>query len=712
MNGALNVLFPQPRRVEPGQGWLNLARDGRPCPLIVPTLADSIEKAAVARLESALPGVFFRVQQQDAEDGPVVVVGRLGDPDDNRAAKLPPSEEAYRLVVDGDRVALRGRGPAGIRYAVETFLQLVRRDGSEVRLPRVTIDDWPDYRHRGLYLESKWGPDLMTLDDWKSLIDFLARWKFNSLAIGIYGCWGLQYTGQMTEWIMVPFPKYPRLRTPKDIVFYSPAAGDHVHVRYLPVTFEQDLFGEIVAYGKEHNVVVRPHFNGPGHNTLIPRAYPEVSARDEAGNPTNYGYCLTSDATYALLFDLYDSVIERYLRPNGITWWHMGMDEVYPVNGIDPSDERRMVNPWCKCSTCRTKSHEDLLLDFAFRCLHHLREQGIDNITIWHDCLERMGITDRFGARLVNEGLKPNVILQWWRYRDPVPTPRADVSRTWVTPMAGYYHWMFCGSYLFNIAPFVQRGYAVGSEGAETYCTFDPAYHRNYLALAEWSWNRETSGQIYDFEAKYARWLFPDDVADGTEALYKFFQVFGSAPTKAMLDNLLFYWYSYPSRRIDFPRDIYRRLLDDRTRTLVAIQACIPPLEEAIRLFDRLRDRASDSAVVDQLVFESRRVLGVISTYSHGLGALQEYRRALQAPSNRVAKIEKAREEARIARQAIESLLAEFERVKPPYLRPQGMRDLTYLWDFAALLQNDLDAAARVVEIGGAPPEGVAGLIV
>src|SRR5262249_10341508 len=153
---------------------------------------------------------------------------------------------------------------------------------------------------------------------------------------------------------------------------------------------------------------------------------------------------------------------------------------------------------------------------------------GIDNVTVWHDCLERMGITDEFGARLAAEGLKPYVVLQWWRYRDPVPTPRADVSRTWATPLAGHYHWICHGTHLFHLAPFVERGHEVGSEGAEAYCTFDYAYQRNYLALAEWSWNRQTSGRVYDFEAKYARWLFPEDLAKGTDALYKFYQVFGS----------------------------------------------------------------------------------------------------------------------------------------------------------------------------------------
>ncbi len=60
----------------------------------------------------------------------------------------------------------------------------------------------------------------------------------------------------------------------------------------------EDFFGEVVAYGRERGVLVRPHFNTPGHNTLIPRLIPATSAKDEKGIPTGYGFCLTTPKTY------------------------------------------------------------------------------------------------------------------------------------------------------------------------------------------------------------------------------------------------------------------------------------------------------------------------------------------------------------------------------------------------------------------------------
>ena len=62
-----------------------------------------------------------------------------------------------------------------------------------------------------------------TFSDWRHLIDEMAFLRMNSLAIGVYGCWVVQYEGKRTEFLMVPFPDHPRLQTPKTIRWWSPA---------------------------------------------------------------------------------------------------------------------------------------------------------------------------------------------------------------------------------------------------------------------------------------------------------------------------------------------------------------------------------------------------------------------------------------------------------------------------------------------------------
>ena len=131
------------------------------------------------------------------------------------------------------------------------------------------------------------------------------------------------------------------------------------------------------------------------YHTLIPHTHPEVSSKDEAGRPTGYGYCLTNPKTYEFLFGLWDSIIDRYLAPNGVDWFHMGLDEIYPVTGTDEQNPERVVDPWCKCPECRERTQEELLTDYVLKATRHLVDKGINHITLWNDHLARSGILTR-----------------------------------------------------------------------------------------------------------------------------------------------------------------------------------------------------------------------------------------------------------------------------------------------------------------------------
>ena len=59
--------------------------------------------------------------------------------------------EAYRLGVAGDGgVEVRAASHAGLVYGIHTLLHLARPRGGTVELPACVIEDWPDFRLRGL----------------------------------------------------------------------------------------------------------------------------------------------------------------------------------------------------------------------------------------------------------------------------------------------------------------------------------------------------------------------------------------------------------------------------------------------------------------------------------------------------------------------------------------------------------------------------------
>jgi len=80
-----------------------------------------------------------------------------------------------------ERNASRGGGVRVLIGTPESNPE-VGPDGS---VPKCRIIDWPNRKYRGIFAESRWCSELMTLDDWKAAIDLLASLKFNVLDLGV-----------------------------------------------------------------------------------------------------------------------------------------------------------------------------------------------------------------------------------------------------------------------------------------------------------------------------------------------------------------------------------------------------------------------------------------------------------------------------------------------------------------------------------------------
>ncbi len=233
-------------------------------------------------------------------------------------------EEAYCLDINQGDITIYANEGKGAFYGAQTLNQLIKIERNLLVLPVCKINDWPDKRHRGLFVENRYGTDRMTLHDWRKLIDYMASMKMNFLGVGVYGCWCIQYQNEISEYLYLPINKYPDLKTRRKVVYYSILNNKWETIDYLPEMYEADFFGELIKYGKSKNIIVSPQFNSMGHNTLIPRLYPEVSARDEQGKLTGFGFCTLIDKTYNVLFEIFDEIIDRYLMPNGINWFNIG----------------------------------------------------------------------------------------------------------------------------------------------------------------------------------------------------------------------------------------------------------------------------------------------------------------------------------------------------------------------------------------------------
>ena len=87
------------------------------------------------------------------------------------------ADQAYCINATDNKIELIGYGEAGLYYAVNTFLQTIHRKGIEFFVPEMKILDFPDLKTRGHFIETRFGSNLMTLEDWKSVIDNMASMK-------------------------------------------------------------------------------------------------------------------------------------------------------------------------------------------------------------------------------------------------------------------------------------------------------------------------------------------------------------------------------------------------------------------------------------------------------------------------------------------------------------------------------------------------------
>ncbi|HEX2037636.1 MAG TPA: family 20 glycosylhydrolase [Chloroflexota bacterium] len=561
------------------------------------------------------------------------------------------------------------------------------------------------FRYRGLYVESTWGTDLMTLADWRELIDTMAALELNSLAVGVYGCWGVQYDGRRSEFLLAPFPEHPRLETPKTMRWYSPAAASEQTVTYRPPMFEEDFLGEVVAYGQQQGIAVRPHFNGPGHSTLIPAVFPEISARDEQGRPTGFGYCLSHARTYELLFSLYDSLIARHLRPHGASWWHLGLDEVEASAGIDEADPTRVVEPWCHCQACAGRAKGQLLVDFAVRSIEHLVGQGIEHVTLWHDALARLNAYPAFKEAMAARGLLGHVAVQWWRYEEPALAVGERGLRSWVTPMAGYWPNLMHHEYGPNIRAMVTQGMAAGSEGVDAYGIYDAASFQSYACVAALGLN--PGRDLATFEAGFSAWLFEGMAVP--PAFAHAVRLFDSAygPLGALLDAFLPSLWSGPAqRRVRYPQDQVAQLAADPLRLGQAVDAARTQAETLQHACREAAPRAADERrrrLLQEYAVEGHKLAGILAAFRHGATAWSQYRRARLGPTRMetVAALTRAQAALQTAAQAVTRVMAELETVKAPYLRPHLLRELTPLHRWCVQTHEQVRSLREQVEAGG-----------
>ena len=623
-------------------------------------------------------------------------------------AEVTYPEQGYELSVNARGVTLTGFGETGLYYAAVSFVQLIQ----STTLPCCRVLDWPDMPFRLHKIECRFGTDLMEKQDWMDLIDELAMQKISHIQINLYGCWVVQYDGKVSEYLYVPIENHPELKTPVRKKYFDPATGQWIEEETLPPMYKDDFFGELVSYGKARGVMVYAGFNSYGHNTLIPRTNPNVSAKEESGEPTLFGYCTANPETYELLFGIYDQIIDRYMKPYGSDCFCIMLDEVWAEIALNENDIFKKRSPWCKCPKCKDKVEGELFVAHAVRCIKHLKEKGMKRIIIDCDMLIDHGpngvgvLTDLLVDSLKREGLSNDVLVCWWTYADlweklmfHSTKPELGLAR-FTSPWNGYYAWCCQTNPMRGIYMMAKMAHEEGCDGMASYTGWDRCHDRNNKAIAEFTWSWSQAGSVQDVTDRYVRSIFPTHYEDARRA----FQIFdfiteeridqpnGNSSCLAnyfmLRDRLSYYFYSYAEEGKPYPRNFPGEAMqkvcarrEDHVRAMLQISSMA---KEAKAIWETIsEDHACDREMAAYYAYEADNYLVLVDDY---LAMLRMMELADDKQYNTVMEMAQTRRDARLA------LMARLQSVKADYLHPFQLRNhsifMQFFEDLRAYLAN------------------------
>ena len=636
-----------------------------------------------------------------------------------RLAKEVPAEvkcypdQAYQIEADGSSIVLTGFGEAGLYFAVTTLMQCVDVTDNMVSVPEMYVLDWPDLRTRGHFMECRFGSNLMTLDDWKEVVDDMVSMKLNQLVVALYGCWNVQYDGIISEYVYIPVKAYPELKSPVIKHYYSPTKQKWIRETVEVPMVKEDFFGELIAYGKSRGVEVLPLWNSYGHNTMIPRLHPEVSAVKD-GKPSGHGLCVSNPATYELMYRIFDQIIDEYLLPNGITSFHIGMDEVRNEMATDVKDVFKTHSPWCDCEACAKLSIEEKFINHAIKLIKYLKSRGMTNVYIYSDMMRHTVSPENFKQLLVENDVFDVTVVDWWTYTNVkeglnVKTMYPELGfRSTIKPMNGHYHWNIITDCVPNIYWLNELAYEEGCcEGLMSYAAWDRSLHRNHVCMADYSWNFVGTGSMEAFKERYAAREFPGHETEAVQALAIYDKVteqVNSTPLNEedtlsnrgiLQSDLGYYFYCYvrdgkPYPR-NFPGEAMDRILAKREIYEYHFAEILELSKKAKAIFANIaKDASCNIQIAERLVYEFNNFICLAEDYQALLAIydLMQNPKRDAAVSEKVAALAKARKQARLEHMML------LEKVKEEFLLASHMRNQSIFMQMFA----DMEAYANTTE--------------
>lgn len=329
------VLLPAPRRLERYDGTMALPQEGW-IELNAPH-ADRMLPIA-EYLKATLEGVTGHAFAFAA-------VGRRENAGSLRLAIDPEvgTAQGYVLRIGEKGVLLTAHDLPGLFYGAQTLAQLVRQFPD--RLPRLRIEDYPDFPVRGVMLDIS-RDKVPTLETLFALVDQLAEWKINQFQL--YTEHTFAYRDHREVWAQAS------ALTGEDIL----RLDAHCRARFIDLVPNQNSFGHMERWLKY------PRYR---HLAEAPDGftYPWGGRVEGA-----FSLCPGDPGSLELLESLYDELLPHFSSP----LFNVGCDETFDLGQGRSRNE------------CAQRGTERVYLDFLLKVYALVKRHG-RTMQFWGDII-------------------------------------------------------------------------------------------------------------------------------------------------------------------------------------------------------------------------------------------------------------------------------------------------------------------------------------
>lgn len=288
------AIVPWPQKLELGEGSIPLAAASR----IVVSNAALLPLARITADELQLTsGVRPAVAEGAANPGDVQLVL------DNQLKK-----EHYTFRVT-DRVTIAGGDYNAVAMGTATLVQVVRREGADVIVPRLAIEDHPFFEYCGTMFDVARQP--YSVDTLKQLVQVCRVYKIRYMHL------------HMTDdaaWLF-PSAAFPELGKHNANAFGGPA----------PQRYTLQELKDLVAFADARGVTLVPELEMPGHSSQLVGTLPDIFAgRDKDGKVIGIGMInVANEKAYEAIDTLVGEICDVF---RSSPYFHTGGDEVAMVN--------------------------------------------------------------------------------------------------------------------------------------------------------------------------------------------------------------------------------------------------------------------------------------------------------------------------------------------------------------------------------------------